>query len=142
MIAIGNDHAGYRMKVHVVRKLMDWGFDVQDLGSYSDESTDYPSYAHAVAEWVESGKAEWGILLCGSANGMAMTANKHSNIRCAICWSDEIAHLAKAHNNANILAIPARFVTEQECDDIMRAFVETKYEGGRHDKRLAMIPCG
>lgn len=116
-------------------------FEVIDLGTYSNDSTDYPPFAHAVAEAVGNGDAELGFLICGSANGVAMTANKHSGIRCAICWETEIAMLARAHNNANIAALPARFISEEEALSIADTFLKTEFEGGRHQRRVEKIPC-
>jgi ribose 5-phosphate isomerase B len=111
------------------------------MGPYSNESTDYPPFAHAVADAVSDGSAELGILICGSANGVAMTANKHSDIRCAICWDTELAHLARAHNDANIVALPARFISEEKGFEIVDAFLSTEFEGGRHQRRVDKIPC-
>jgi ribose 5-phosphate isomerase B len=140
-IAIGGDHAGYELKNILSAHLKKLNFEVVDLGTYSKDSTDYPPFAHAVAEAVVNGDAELGFLICGSANGVAMTANKHSEIRCAICWEKEIAELARAHNNANIAALPARFISEETALSIADAFLNTEFEGGRHQRRVEKIPC-
>lgn len=138
-IHVGCDHAGFDLK----EKLKTWlagSYDVADHGTYSAESVDYPDFAHAVAKAVESGDGQ-GILICGSANGVAMAANKHAEIRAAICWQREIAVLARSHNNANILCIPARFVSVEEAMEITKAFMETSFEGGRHQRRVEKIAC-
>ena len=117
------------------------GYEVKDFGTYSNESTDYPDYAHPVAQMVEENPGMIGILLCGSGNGINMTANKHEGIRSALCWETEIAKLARSHNNANIIAIPARFVSEELALEMVDAFLETEFEGGRHQNRINKIPC-
>lgn len=137
-IAIGSDHAGYELKVELVDYLNN-KYDMYDKGTFSNESTDYPEFAHAVANSIENGEVELGILICGSANGVAMTANKHANVRCAICWEREIAELARAHNNANIVALPARFISVTEAKDIVDQFLTTDFEGGRHQRRVNKI---
>ena len=140
-IAIGGDHAGYDLKKTLLDYLEKRDYEVIDLGTYSKDSTDYPPFAHAVANAVADGTAELGFLICGSANGVAMAANKHKNIRCAICWEKEISELARAHNNANIAAFPARFISESTAVEIAEAFLKTKFEGGRHQRRVEKIPC-
>lgn len=140
-IAIGGDHAGYDLKKTLLDYLEKRDYEVIDLGTYSKDSTDYPPFAHAVANAVADGTAELGFLICGSANGVAMTANKHKNIRCAICWEKEISELARAHNNANIAAFPARFISESTAVEIAEAFLKTEFEGGRHQRRVEKIPC-
>lgn len=140
-IAIGCDHAGFPYKDGLVAMLQAQGHMVQDFGTHSLESVDYPDFAHAVALAVEDGQAELGILLCGSANGVAITANKHQGIRCAICWTEELAALARQHNNANIIAIPARFVPEILAQAMVRIFISTEFEGGRHGRRVDKIAC-
>ncbi|MBL7774607.1 MAG: ribose 5-phosphate isomerase B, partial [Saprospiraceae bacterium] len=135
-IAIGCDHAGFPYKDGLVTMLQKQGHMVQDFGTHSPDSVDYPDFAHAVAEAVETQRAEFGILICGSGNGVAMTANKHQGIRCAICWSEEIAALARQHNNANIIALPARFVPEILAQAMVRIFLSTSFEGGRHTTRV------
>ena len=140
-ISIGSDHAGYSLKEHVKQLLENMGVEVTDKGTFSEESTDYPQFAHAVSEDVINERADLGYLICGSANGVAMTANKHSGIRCAICWRQDIAELARAHDDANIAALPARFISNDEADDIVRAFLHGEFEGGRHQRRVEKIPC-
>lgn len=140
-IYIGSDHAGYNMKEIVKEYLSSLGHTFQDFGTFSTDSTDYPDYAHAVARAVESEEDGMGILLCGSANGVCMTANKHAGIRAALCWTPEIAGLARLHNNANILCIPARFVSEDVAKDMVKTFFTTAFEGGRHSLRVAKISC-
>lgn len=140
-IAIGGDHAGYDLKKKMISHLEDQNHEVKDMGTFSNDSTDYPPFAHAVADDVSIGNAEFGILICGSANGVAMTANKHSGIRCAICWEKEIAELARAHNDANIVALPSRFISEEKALTITDAFLITAFEGGRHQRRVDKIPC-
>jgi len=140
-IAIGCDHAGFPYKDGLVSMLQGQGHMVQDFGAHSVESVDYPDFAHAVAETVENGRADCGILICGSANGVAMTANKHQGIRCAVCWSEEIAALARQHNNANVIALPARFVPEIVAQAMVRIFISTAFDGGRHEKRVNKIAC-
>ncbi len=140
-IAIGCDHAGFPYKDGLVAMLQAQGHMVQDFGTHSLESVDYPDFAHAVALAVEDGQAELGILLCGSANGVAITANKHQGIRCAICWTEELAALARQHNNANVIAVPARFVPEILAQAMVRIFISTEFEGGRHGRRVDKIAC-
>ena len=138
-IAIGSDHAGFNHKEAIKDHLQQAGHDVEDLGTFIEASCDYPDYAHAVSLSVEQGKAETGVLVCGSANGVAITANKHAGIRAAICWEKEIAVLARAHNNANIICIPARFVSTDETFEMVDAFLATPFEGGRHQTRVGKI---
>ncbi|MCZ4407723.1 ribose 5-phosphate isomerase B [Cryomorphaceae bacterium 1068] len=140
-IAIGGDHAGYDLKKVLISHLENQDHKVEDMGPYSDESTDYPPFAHAVSDAVSERIVELGILICGSANGVAMTANKHSDIRCAICWDTELAELARAHNDANIVALPARFISDEKGLEIVDAFLSTEFEGGRHKRRVDQIPC-
>jgi ribose 5-phosphate isomerase B len=140
-IAIGCDHAGFPYKDGLVAMLQAQGHMVQDFGTHSLESVDYPDFAHVVALAVEAGQAELGILLCGSGNGVAITANKHQGIRCAICWTEELAALARQHNNANIISIPARFVPEILAQAMVRIFISTEFEGGRHGRRVDKIAC-
>ncbi|MFZ9717897.1 MAG: ribose 5-phosphate isomerase B [Chitinophagaceae bacterium] len=141
-VAIGSDHAGYELKEDVISFLESKDVSCKDFGTHSTDSTDYPDYAHPVAKAVESGEAAFGILICGSANGVAITANKHQGVRAAICWGEELAKLAREHNNANIICIPARFVREGDADRMVQLFMETAFEGGRHEKRVNKIPCG
>lgn len=138
LIHIGSDHAGYELKEKVKFYLQNEYHEVEDHGTYSLDSTDYPDYAHPTAEAVEKENG-MGILICGSANGVCITANKHQGIRAALCWNVEVAQLARQHNNANILCIPARFVTEQVAMQMVQAFLNTPFEGGRHEKRVSKI---
>ena len=140
-IAIGGDHAGFPYKDSIIRLLKKRGIGVQDFGTDSPDSVDYPDFVHPVAESVESQKADLGIVLCGSGNGVAITANKHQAIRCAVCWTEELAALARQHNNANVIAIPARFVTEILAQAMVRIFMSTEFEGGRHERRVDKIAC-
>jgi len=140
-IAVGSDHAGFELKEDVFSYLEGKGLPFKDFGTHSAESTDYPDYAHPVADAVEKGEAAFGILICGSANGVAITANKHQGVRAAICWGEELAMLARQHNNANIICIPARFVREGDADRMVQLFIETPFEGGRHEKRVNKIRC-
>lgn len=140
-IAIGSDHAGYDYKEQLISFLEGKGLPFNDLGTDSKDSVDYPDFAHPVAAAVESGAAAFGILLCGSANGVAITANKHQGIRAAICWGEELAQLARAHNDANIICIPARFVREGDAEKMVATFITTSFEGGRHATRVHKIAC-
>ena len=140
-IAIGADHAGYQYKTSIIRLLDQQGYDVFDAGTDSEASTDYPDHIHPVADAVENGDAKLGIILCGSGNGAAMTANKHQGIRAALCWNTELAALARQHNDANILAIPARFVDESLALEMVDTFLSTPFEGGRHQRRVDKISC-
>jgi ribose 5-phosphate isomerase B len=139
-LAIGSDHAGFEYKAKLINYLRDEkGVALRDFGTYSTDSVDYPDFAHPVANAVESAAYAFGILLCGSANGVAISANKHAHIRAAICWENEIASLARMHNNANILCIPARFVTLEEAKQMIDTFIATAFEGGRHAVRVDKI---
>lgn len=138
-IAIGCDHAGYIYKEKIKIYLESQGYKVNDFGTNSTDSVDYPDFIHPVAKDVESREEGMGIIICGSGNGVAMTANKYSNIRAAICWNEEIAELARLHNNANIIAIPARFIADSTAIDLVRVFLKTSFEGGRHQRRVAKI---
>lgn len=140
-VAIGCDHAGYEYKTVIADFLHNKGLQVKDFGTYSADSVDYPDFAHPVASAVESGEAGWGVLICGSANGVAITANKHQGIRAAICWQTDLAKLAREHNNANIICIPARFVSTPAAEEMVNIFFNTQFEGGRHQKRVEKIGC-
>ena len=140
-IAIGADHAGFEFKTAIVAHLKDAGLQVTDFGTYSADSVDYPDFAHPTAENVEDNIAAFGILICGSANGVAITANKHQGIRAALCWQKELAELARLHNDANILCLPARFIELQTAFQIIDAFIHTSFEGGRHQGRVNKIAC-
>ncbi len=138
-IAIGSDHAGFDYKNGVKDHLEHAGHQVIDLGTFTDASCDYPDYAHAVALAVENGEAEFGVLVCGSANGVCITANKHAGIRAALCWEKEIAVLARSHNDANVICLPARFVSMDAALEMTDAFLSTPFEGGRHQNRVNKI---
>lgn len=140
-IAVASDHAGYDRKQAVLKFLQEQGIEFKDFGAFSVESSDYPDYAHPLAEAVSKGEFEEGITLCGSGNGINMTANKHQGIRSAICWMPEIAKLARLHNDANVCALPARYITDEEAVEIVKTFLETGFEGGRHLNRINKIPC-
>ena len=139
-IALGGDHAGYEYKKEIISALEDQGFTTIDFGPYSTESCDYPDYVHPLSEAVEKKECDLGIVVCGSGNGVAMTANKHQGIRCALAWNVEIAKLAKLHGNANVVSIPARFVSLEIAKNIAKVFIESKFEGGRHQHRIDKIP--
>lgn len=138
-LAIGSDHAGYELKAKLIEKLQKEGHEVKNFGTDTSDSVDYPDFGHPVALDVESGMADLGIVICGSGNGINMTVNKHRGIRSALAWNVELAELAKAHNNANVLALPARFIDEETAEKIVEAFLNTAFEGGRHERRVAKI---
>ncbi len=140
-IAIGSDHAGFELKSKVVEWLKPLVDTLRDLGTDSEESVDYPDFAHAVSGEVEKGNYELGILICGSGIGVDMTANKHQGIRSALCWKKEISKLAKSHNNANVICLPGRFITFDEAREILEMFFNTEFEGGRHNRRIGKISC-
>ena len=140
-IAVGSDHAGFEYKQRMVTYLREKGYQVLDLGAQSSASADYPDFAHPVASAVENQEASFGVLICGSANGVAITANKHQGIRAAICWQTDIARLARQHNDANIICLPARFVAFENARDMTDIFIETAFEGGRHQNRVDKIAC-
>jgi ribose 5-phosphate isomerase B len=140
-IAIGSDHAGYQLKEYLKSRLTPEGLIISDFGTDSTHSADYPDYVHPLAREVADGKHEIGLVMCGSGNGVNMTANKHQGIRCALCWTPEIARLARAHNDANVLALPARFISQELALEIVEVFLETAFEGGRHAGRVSKIPC-
>jgi len=140
-IAIGSDHAGFEQKEALKKWLQAKGYSVKDFGTHNLDSADYPDFAHPVSNAVEKNEAEMGLLLCGSANGVAMTANKHAGIRAALCWTEEIAALARQHNNANVVCIPARYVSHDQATKILDTFLHTNFEGGRHERRVDKIKC-
>jgi ribose 5-phosphate isomerase B len=140
-IAIGGDHAGYAYKQTLSQFLINSGFEVLDFGPHSEASVDYPDHAHPLALAVEQGQCKLGILICGSGNGVAITANKHQGIRAALCWTSELGMLAKQHNNANVLCLPARFIDINTATQIVDAFINTDFEGGRHENRVNKIAC-
>lgn len=140
-IAVGGDHAGFEYKTEIITFLEGLGYIVSNFGTNSKESVDYPDFAHPTASAVENGDCTMGILICGSANGVAITANKHQGIRAAICWEPEIATLARQHNDANIICLPARFVPLETCKEMIKIFLSTDFEGGRHGTRVGKIAC-
>jgi ribose 5-phosphate isomerase B len=140
-IAIGSDHAGYEQRIALVQWLGEKGYNVKDVGVNENRSVDYPDYAHPVAGLVESGQVAFGILLCGSANGVCITANKHQGIRAGLSFNAEVARLIRLHNDANIIGIPARFVTLDEAKEMIEIFINTEFEGGRHQLRVDKIRC-
>ena len=137
-IAIACDHAGFEYK-EIIKKHLEGKFEVEDFGTFSQDSVDYPDFVHPAADSIEQGKNELGILICGSGNGVQMTANKHQKIRCALCWMPELAGLARLHNDANMLALPARYIASQLALDIVDLFLTTPFEGGRHQNRVEKI---
>ena len=138
-IAIGCDHAGFVIKEYIKQNLEQTGFSFGDFGTFSEISMDYPDTAHPLAKAVESGEYDYGILICGSGNGVAIVANKYMGIRAAICWNEEITRLARLHNDANVIVLPARFITHEEALQFVRLFLATKFEGGRHQQRVDKI---
>ncbi|GHV64800.1 ribose 5-phosphate isomerase B [Bacteroidia bacterium] len=139
-IATACDHAGFEYKEQLVRFLRSEGHEVKDFGTYSTVSMDYPDTVHPLAISIEAGTVEMGIVLCGAGNGVAMTANKHQGVRCALCWQPGIAETARKHNDANVCAIPARLIAYQETEKIVETFLKTAFDGGRHEKRVSKIP--
>ncbi len=139
-LAIASDHAGYHMKVALIKYLEDKGYVVSDFGTDSAEAVNYPDFGHPLAEAVESGRFHMGISLCGSGNGINMVTNKHQGIRGALCWNKEISRMARLHNDANICSLPARYIDLETAKEILDAFLNTEYEGGRHDIRISKIP--
>lgn len=139
VIPMACDHAGFELKEFLKSKFIERGFEVKDFGTYSSESCDYPDMIHPLAKAINEGEFEFGVIMCGSANGVSMTANKYPFVRCALCWKEEIARLAKQHNNANIIALPARFISKDEALNIFDAWFSTEFEGGRHQKRVDKI---
>lgn len=139
-IGFACDHAGYEMKEHLKSWLAEQGYACKDFGTYSTESVDYADYAHPLAMSVEEGECYPGIAICGSGNGIGMTLNKHQHIRAALCWTEELSMLARAHNDANVLVLPGRFITMESAEAIVKAFLSTSFEGGRHSRRIAKMP--
>lgn len=140
-LALGSDHAGFAHKEMLRAWLSGQGYEVQDFGTHSADSMDYPDVAHPLAAAVEAGEAALGLLLCGSANGVCITANKHAGVRAAIAWLPELAALARQHNNANVLCLPARYLSEAQTREIVAVFLKTDFEGGRHQNRVSKIAC-
>jgi len=142
-IGIASDHAGYELKEFIRQYLDEKGIRYTDYGTNSTESCDYPDFAHALGNAIDKGEIETGIAVCGSGEGISMALNKHANVRAALCWQPEIARLSRQHNNANVLTMPGRFITREEARVIMDTFLQTPFEGGRHERRIAKIPvCG
>lgn len=137
-IIIASDHAGYELKESIIRHFAN-EFEWENMGTYSSESVDYPDFAHPLAKKISNGENKYGILICGTGNGIGMTANKHANVRAALCWNVDIAALARQHNDANILVLPARFITEEDAFKVVETFFSTEFEGGRHQRRVEKI---
>ena len=140
-IAIGNDHAGTEYKLAIIGLLKSMNIEVSNYGTDGTDSVDYPDFVHPVAKDVEDGKVTYGIIICGSGNGASMTANKHQKIRAALCWNKEIVRLAREHNDANILGLPARYISLPQALDMVKVFLKTEFEGGRHERRIEKIAC-
>jgi ribose 5-phosphate isomerase B len=140
-IAIGGDHAGFELKTKIKSFLESRGFSVKDFGTHSADSVDYPDYVHPLAMAIETGQFDLGILMCGSGNGVCMTANKHNKVRAALTWNEELAALARQHNNANVLCLPARFVDTEAAEKMVDVFLKSEFEGGRHERRVNKINC-
>ena len=140
-IGLASDHAGFPLKEHVKEYLTAKGLEFEDFGTYSEESCDYPDFGHALGAAIEAGTVYPGIAVCGSGEGISMTLNKHQGVRAGLCWIPEIAHLIRQHNDANVLVMPGRFITNAEADAIMDEFLTTSFEGGRHQRRIEKIPC-
>ncbi len=140
-IGLGSDHAGYQLKEKIKTFLQSQNIEIEDFGTYSEESTDYPDYAHPLAEAVSENKVDLGISMCGSGNGISMALNKHQKVRAALCWNEELAALARQHNDANILSLPARFISEEIALKIVEAYLNNNFEGGRHQRRVDKIAC-
>lgn len=140
-VAIGGDHAGFEYKAKLISKLESLGYQVKDFGPFSEASVDYPDYVHPLSMAIESREYELGIVICGSGNGVAITANKHQGIRAALCWNEQLAALARQHNDANVIALPARFVSYELAEKLAEIFLSTDFEGGRHQNRVSKIAC-
>ncbi len=134
------DHAGYLLKEQLKELLFQKGYECVDFGTFSEERADYPDFAHLLGSAIDNGEVPMGIAVCGSGNGISMALNKHRNVRAALCWAEELASLARAHNNANVLSLPARFISSEEAERIVNAFLSTEFEGGRHTTRVEKIP--
>ena len=141
IIPIGADHAGFELKTKLIKYLTSKGYEIKDFGCSSLDSIDYPDFGHPVAQMVEENEGMLGVLICGSGNGINMTANKHQGVRSALCWKKDLAELARQHNNANIITLPARFITEEEGVEMVDVFLSTEFEGGRHQTRVNKIAC-
>lgn len=141
-IGLASDHAGYAAKQIVIKMLTEKGIPFKDFGAYSEDSSDYADYAHPLAKAIEGGECYPGVAICGTGNGINMTMNKHQGIRSALCWNKDVAYLARAHNDANVLAMPGRLLNEDQIYEILVTFLNTPFEGGRHERRINKIPCG
>ncbi len=141
-VALGSDHAGFDLKERLGEVLAELGFEAVDYGTHSSESTDYPDYGHAVSGAVSSGECQLGVLVCGSGIGMSMTANRHAGVRAALAWSEEVGEMARSHNDANVLVLPARFIDEGTAFGILKKFLQTSFDGGRHERRVKKIDMG
>jgi ribose 5-phosphate isomerase B len=141
-IGLASDHAGYEAKSYLISVLQDMGIKYKDFGTYSTESVDYTDYAHPLATAIESGEYRFGIAICGTGNGINMTINKHQGIRAALCWNPDLAYFARAHNDANVLSLPGRLLSKEELYEILKIFLNTPFEGGRHEQRINKISCG
>ncbi len=141
LVPIGCDHAGFQLKEKIISHLINKGYEIEDFGCYSEESIDNPDFGHLVASKVEENEGVLGVIICGSGNGINMTANKHAGVRSALCWKKELAELARQHNNANIIALPARFISLEEGIEMVDVFLSTEFEGGRHGRRVDKIAC-
>ena len=139
-IAIACDHAGFKLKQKIIEYLNEQGYIITDFGTFSDESVDYPDFVHPLAKAISNGEMERGIIICGTGNGVNMTANKYPKIRSALCWDNEIARLARSHNNANVIALPAKFITNDQAIQFLNIFLTTPFDGGRHQRRIEKIP--
>lgn len=140
IIPIASDHAGFELKEQIKLYLLSKGKEVKDFGCYSSESVDYPDFIHPLADSINKGEYDFGFIMCGTGNGVSMVANKYPNVRCALCWQKEISLLAKQHNNANIIALPARFITFEQAKEIIESYMSACFEGGRHERRINKIP--
>lgn len=139
VLGLGCDHAGYLLKEHIKKQLTEQGYVLKDYGTFSQESVDYPDFIHPLAKNINDGILKTGIAICGSGNGVSMVANKYPGVRAAVCWNEELAKFSRAHNDANVLALPARFISEDIADRCVNAFLETDFEGGRHERRVRKI---
>lgn len=139
IIAIGSDHAGFTLKEYLKKILEGWGYQVKDFGAFSEESMDYPDSIHPLAKAIKEGKYKRGIIMCGSGNGAAMVANKYPHVRAALCWEEEITKLARLHNDANIISLPARFISNVHAAELIHLFLTTDFEGGRHERRVKKV---
>lgn len=139
-IGLASDHAGFQLKQYVKEYLASRGYESEDYGCFNEESCDYPDFAHKLGGAIDNGSIDTGIAICGTGQGMAISLNKHSNVRAALCWMPDIAHMARLHNNANILVMPGRYISKEEAKAIMDEFFNTAFEGGRHERRVAKIP--